>query len=58
MQECDCEGVVPNSPPHHCSKQKAAEEVGELQGKEVYWRGTDIKKMICAKFKTIVDDVD
>jgi len=36
MEKRDGEGVIPNPPPHHASKQKAATKVGELQGQEVH----------------------
>lgn len=37
MQKCDSKSIVPNPPPHHCSKQKATTKVGELKGQEVHW---------------------
>ena len=42
MQKSDSKGVVPNPPPHHCSKQKATTKVGELKGQEVHW-GMQVK---------------
>lgn len=55
MHKCDGDGVVPDPPPHHRGKQKAAAKVGELQGQEVHWEGKNTGSG--KKFMLIVDDI-